>query len=134
MVKRSSTAALWATLLLAASPAVAQCPRGSLTGTVTYVRDGDTIEVGSMAIRFWGVAAPEWDAPGGQEATDAITALVLDKEIRCELTGKQTYDRCVGICYLNGMNVEAELVRQGLARDCPRFSGGAATATPSRRR
>jgi Staphylococcal nuclease homologue len=34
-----------------------------------------------------------------------------------------TYDRCVGVCYLNGINIEEELVRIGLARDCPRFSG-----------
>ena len=51
-------------------------------------------------------------------------ALVLDEEVRCELTGKRNYHRCVGVCYLDGMNVEAKLVRQGLARDCPRFSGG----------
>ena len=44
--------------------------------------------------------------------------------MRCELTGKQTYDRCVGVCYLNGMTIEEELVRIGLARDCPRFSDG----------
>jgi len=71
------------------------------------------IELGPMAVRFWGVAAPEWDALGGQEATDAIKALVLDKEVRCELTGKRTYDRCVGICYLDGLNGEANWCGSG---------------------
>ncbi len=117
--------AILALVLLAAAPADArQCAPGSLTGKVTHVRDGDTIELGATAIRFWGIAAPERSDPGGAEATAAIKTLVLGKEVRCELTGKATYDRCVGVCYLDGLNVEAELVRMGLARDCPRYSGG----------
>ena len=40
------------------------------------------------------------------------------------LDGSRTYDRCAGICYVGGKDVAAELVRQGLARDCPRYSGG----------
>src|ERR687897_3547811 len=38
-----------------------------------------------------GVAAPEWDAPGGQEATDAIQDMVLGKQVRCELTGASAF-------------------------------------------
>jgi endonuclease YncB( thermonuclease family) len=30
----------------------------------------------------------------------------------------------VGICYVEGRDVAAELVKHGLARDCERFSGG----------
>ncbi len=45
--------------------------------------------------------------------------MVLRKQLRCELTGKKTYDRCVGVRYLDGMKIEEELVRIGLARDCP---------------
>jgi endonuclease YncB( thermonuclease family) len=83
----------------------AQCVRGELVGEVTYVRDGDTIELGSMAIRFEGIAAPEWNEPGAAAATAAIKVLVLGKGVRCELTGKPTYDRCVAVCYLNGVDV-----------------------------
>ena len=36
----------------------------------------------------------------------------------------QTYDRCVAICTLDGADIAAQLVSDGLARDCPRFSGG----------
>jgi len=46
------------------------------------------------------------------------------KEIRCQLTGKRTYDRCVAVCYLDGADIEAIMVRTGYARDCPRYSGG----------
>jgi micrococcal nuclease len=92
---------------------------------VTFVRDGDTIELGSMAIRLNGLAAPEWDAPGGFEATAAMRELVLGKVIACELDGEATYDRCAAICTLEGgADISEELVRMGLARDCPRYSGG----------
>lgn len=58
--------------------------------------------------------------------------LVDGRELRCELNGDQTHDRCVGVCYLEGLDgsgspskdIAAEMVRRGLARDCPRFSGG----------
>ena len=63
-------------LLFIALPATAACPVGSVTGEVTYVRDGDTIELGALAIRLNGVAAPEWDA-GRPETTAAIKVLVL---------------------------------------------------------
>jgi hypothetical protein len=40
------------------------------------------------------------------------------------LDGSQTYDRWAAICTLDGADVVADLVRLGLARDCPRYSGG----------
>jgi hypothetical protein len=40
------------------------------------------------------------------------------------LNGERTHDRCVGVCYLEGVDISAEMVRRGVARDCPRFSGG----------
>ena len=101
-----------------------QCARSTLIAEVTHVRDGDTIEVGGLPIRLQGLAAPEGDEPGGTEATEAIRQLVLSRELRCELDGDRTHDRCVGICYLEGQDISALMVRRGLARDCPRFSGG----------
>jgi micrococcal nuclease len=86
--------------------------------------DGDTIELGEMAIRLQGLAAPEWSEPGGVEARTAMVDLVQGRTVRCELDGSRTYDRCAGICYLDGQDIAAVLVQQGLARDCPRYSGG----------
>jgi hypothetical protein len=40
------------------------------------------------------------------------------------LACERTYDRCVGICYLDATDIAAEMVRRGLARDCPRYRGG----------
>ena len=104
--------------------AAADCHRGTLVGDVTHVRDGDTIEVAGLPIRLNGLAAPEHDEPGGPEATEAMRQLVADRQLRCELDGEHTHDRCVGICYLDGEDISEVMVRKGLARDCPRFSGG----------
>ena len=70
-------------LVLLASPALA-CERGTLTGYITYVRDGDTLEFGDMAIRLQGLAAPEWNEPNGKAARDAMIELVHGRVLRCE--------------------------------------------------
>jgi len=49
---------------------------------------------------------------------------VLGAVVTCELDGEATYDRCAAICHLNGTDISEEMVRVGLARDCPRYNGG----------
>jgi endonuclease YncB( thermonuclease family) len=95
-----------------------------LAGQVTHVRDGDTIELGGMPIRLNSLAAPVGDESGGAEATRTMVELVEGRTSRCELNGECTHDRCVGICYVEGADVAAAMVSAGVARDCPRFSGG----------
>jgi endonuclease YncB( thermonuclease family) len=70
------------------------------------------------------LAAPEGDEPGGIEATRAMIDLALGRQVRCELNGERTHDRCVAVCHLNGADIAEVMVRTGLARDCPRFSRG----------
>jgi endonuclease YncB( thermonuclease family) len=53
-----------------------------------------------------------------------MVELVEGRTLRCELNGERTGDRCVGVCYLEGADIAAKMVAAGLARDCPRFSGG----------
>ena len=96
-----------------------------LTGTVTHVRDGDTIEVGKIPIRLSGVSAPELKEPLGQQSKKFMRDLVDGKNVRCELSGEKTYDRLVGVCFLDGEDIGAAVIEAGLALDCPRFSGGA---------
>jgi micrococcal nuclease len=104
--------------------AAARCERGPIAGPVTHVRAGDTVEVSGLPIRLQGLTAPELDEPGGEEAARAMWMLLHSQDVRCELTGERWHDRCIGVCYVSGTDVAAELVRAGAARDCPRFSGG----------
>ena len=62
----------------------------TLTGIVSHVRDGDTIEVGPIAIRLQGIAAPEANEPGGAVAAEAMRDLILGKDLRCDLTGDRS--------------------------------------------
>ena len=96
----------------------------TITGQVTKVRDGDTIEVGRIPIRLNGVSAPEMNEPLGRQSKAFMTDLVIGKRLRCELNGEKTHDRFVGVCYLDGQDIGATVIANGLAVDCPRFSGG----------
>ena len=94
------------------------------------VTDGDTLRVGGVAVRLKGLAAPEVahgdDAgePGGVEAKVFMVELVEGEMVVCDLTQERTHGRRVGWCYLDGQDIAEALIRAGLARDCPRFSGG----------
>jgi len=51
--------------------------------------------------------------------------LVAGQRLRCELTAEKSYDRKVGVCYLDdGTDIRAAIIRECLARDCPRYSDG----------
>lgn len=95
-----------------------------LSGVVTKVRDGDTIEVGNVPIRLNGISAPELDQPLGGQAKAYMSDLVMGKQVRCELNGDKTHDRFVGTCYFRDEDIGASVIAEGLALDCPRFSGG----------
>jgi len=118
--------AMMAMILVVLSLAVTRGPKAEtvLEGIVTHVRDGDTIEVAGIAIRLQGLHAPELGEPGGYSARVFMLDLVEKKEIRCVLTGERSYNRIIGVCYLDGLDIAAQLVQAGLGRDCPRYSGG----------
>ena len=104
--------------------ALTTCPALGLADLVTHVRDGDTIEVGTLPIRLQGLAAPERNERGGPRATRAMRDLVLEREVWCDLDGERSFDRCSAICYVGVRDVAAVMVHRGLARDCRAFSGG----------
>lgn len=96
-----------------------------LEGTVTHVRDVDTIEVRNVPVRLNGVDGPELDERGGRNGKVWMQMRVLRKPVRCWLNGEKTYDRWVGTCYdRNGDDIGALAIAAGKARDCPRYSGG----------
>lgn len=86
--------------------------------------DGDTIRIGATSIRIWGLAAPERSEPGGRQATAAMAALLARGPVNCLDTGARSHSRVVAVCTVAGLDLAAEMVASGWARDCPRFSGG----------
>lgn len=91
-----------------------------------FVIDGDTIVISGTRIRLAGIDAPEMDQPYGKKSKFAMMALCKGKAITAEIQEDVSYDRIVAKCYLpDGTDVSAELVKQGLALDWAKFSGGA---------
>ncbi len=95
-----------------------------ISGIVTHVRDGDTIVIGKVAVRLYGISAPELNEPFGEDAREFMQKLVLRKRLKCALNGKKTYDRFVGICYLEKVDIGLVIIANGFALDCPRYSEG----------
>lgn len=87
--------------------------------TVIRVKDGDSLVVDSNGreaeIRLADIDTPEWNQPRGKEARDALLALVGGKDVRLELIGGDVYRRIVAHVYVGDVDVNAELVRRGLA-------------------
>jgi len=92
------------------------------TARVIDVIDGDTITIqGGYRVRYIGIDAPEIHPrvePFGTEAWQANRALVEGKEVRLERDVSETdkYGRLLRYVWVDDVLVEAELVRQGLAR------------------
>jgi endonuclease YncB( thermonuclease family) len=124
-------------VLIAASLALPlqACAQTDVSGAA-HVVDGDTIHLsaagpGVVKVRLQGVAAPERSDAGGAEATRFVEQLAEGRQVRCELDGSRSKDRVVGVCFVGGEGVAgggrdigAAVIEAGLARDCPRFSGG----------
>jgi len=90
-----------------------------LSGTVVGVVDGDTADVrlqsGMIRVRLHAVDAPERDQPHGAAAKAALARLIFGRNVRVEPVEQDRYDRLVARIWLDGRDVNAELVRQGEA-------------------
>ena len=110
-------------LLLLCLPSLASA-ESTISGRVTKVRDVDTIVVAGTPIRLNGIDGPEISTRVGKEAKYFMQRLVGGKVVECYLTGERTYDRWVGVCYLDSADIGATAISAGMALDCARYSGG----------
>jgi endonuclease YncB( thermonuclease family) len=92
------------------------------------VTDGDTIKFGKERVRLWGIDAPEskqlcpdgW--PAGRAATTYIRTLLKDHTVTCEARGHDRYGRTIGLCRADGVDIQAAMVRAGMAWAFVRYS------------
>lgn len=100
-------------------PLVAATSLETIQGRVTHVRDGDTIEVKGVPIRFGSLDCAERDMREGQHATARMRSLTSGATLTCHLTGRSSYDRRIGSCQLSdGRDLAAVMMAEGL---CHRF-------------
>lgn len=118
-----------------AAPGGSQAAEASVEARLTGIArvvDGDTIHVGGERVRLEGIDAPEagqrctrrligtWDC--GNAATNELARLADGKAVSCERRGTDRYGRTLGICFVDGRDINAEMVRRGLAWAFVRYS------------
>jgi micrococcal nuclease len=87
------------------------------------VLDGDTVVVGETHVRLKGVDAPERGTELGEFAREIMIEIVNGSDLTCQLTGEKTHRREVGYCFTSeGVDINREIIAQGLALACPRYS------------
>ena len=86
---------------------------------VVRVKDGDSLVVDSAGrqvdVRLADIDAPEHRQPCGDEASALLRSLVEGREVQLQLVGGDAYRRVVAHVFVDGVDVNAELVRRGLA-------------------
>lgn len=95
-----------------------------IAGTARVI-DGDTLDITGTHIRLEGIDAPEtgqtcgrkwlgsWNC--GASATSALESMIAGREVTCESRGHDKYHRMLGVCFVGGREINAEMVRQGHA-------------------
>ena len=95
------------------------------------VHDGDTLRCGSESVRLFGVDAPE--VRRGEKPAEPFAYAARDELIRltrgrvgCRFVERDHYGRFVGRCWSDASpDVNAALIRSGLATEYRRYSKGA---------
>ena len=80
---------------------------------------GDTVKVSSngedFRVRLAQIGTPERNQPHGSQATQALEAMVLMKQVGLTVTNVDRYGRLVATIYIDGVDVNRALVVEGHA-------------------
>ena len=103
-------------LLIGSVPAIAE----TLAGMVVGVHDGDTLTLldnskRQIKIRLAEIDAPESRQPYGSRAKQELSGLVFGRPAAVQVQDIDRYGRTVGRITVDGLDVNAEMVRRGAA-------------------
>ena len=92
----------------------------TFTGKVIKITDGDTIVVltedkEQIKIRLEGIDCPESNQDFGTKAKQATSDLCFGKQVKIIKSGEDRYGRTLGYVMVGDVNVNKELLRQGMA-------------------
>jgi len=92
---------------------------------VIAVMDGDTVLIkrdnGVLKIRLTDIDAPEKAQPFGETSKRALSDMVLGKLINIDSQAMDKYGRMVARLEVDGLKVNAEMIRLGMAWEYSRF-------------
>jgi endonuclease YncB( thermonuclease family) len=92
------------------SPAMGQTIEGMAT-----VIDGDELRIGDSLIRLFGIAAPDISSNLGPDARLYLDGLAGGQHVVCIEIDRTETDESVAICTIDGTDLAAEMLSQGLA-------------------
>jgi len=123
LIVRRWLAPLLLTLSLLGPPALA----AELRGRVVAIADGDTLtlltpEKQQVKVRLAEIDTPERRQPYGTRARQALSDLAFRKEARVVVQDTDRYGRTVGRVWVGRTDVNAEMVRRGVAWAYRRYS------------
>lgn len=92
----------------------------TLEGKVIKIADGDTLTLltssnQQVKVRLAGIDTPERKQPFGNRAKKALAKLAFQKQVLVEVETTDRYGRTVGTVFVGSQNLNAELVKQGMA-------------------
>ena len=98
-----------------------------LSGPVVKVVEGDTIYILDAAqrqykIRLAGIDAPESEQPFGEQSKERLAAMIDGKDVTVLWFKMDHLGRLIGKVWLNGQDVNLEMVRAGLAWHFTRYA------------
>ena len=111
----SGVRAFWLTVLLA----FCGVAHADLHGSVVAILDGDTIDVlvdrKPLRVRLSQIDAPEKRQAFGTRSRQVLAELVFRKTVRVAEEGHDRYGRVIGTIHVGDLNVNAQMVREGMA-------------------
>lgn len=120
---------LWSAItLLTLTPALAAPSEPKiLLCHVTKVTDGDTITIvtkegQSRRIRLASIDAPELKQPYGRKSKDALSAMILGKEVLLVWHEKDRYRRLIGDLYHKDRWINRDMISEGWAWHYKKYS------------
>lgn len=117
-------------VLLGIVLAIAAAPKAepqNLSGKCVAIADGDTLTLltadkQQVKVRLQGIDAPEKKQAFGTEARQTLAEICFGKKISVKISGRDRYGRTLGVVTAEGVAVNAEMVRRGLAWHYVRYS------------
>ncbi len=107
-------------MFAAAIPRAEEFEYSTLSGVISHIRDGDTIEIGDIPVRIAALDCPENDTEDGQFASRFASQFKNSKVI-CDLTGAMSYKRLVGYCRIEEVDFATTMTENTQCKFWPKY-------------
>ena len=99
----------------------------SINGKVVGISDGDTFSLlfdngYTVKVRLNKIDCPERKQAFSKRATDELSNMIFNQTVRVDYTKKDGYGRVLGDIYVNGLYVNEEMIKRGMAWHYKKYS------------